>query len=177
MDHRGWARLSIPPTQQERKAVFQERRQALFEAGAETIEVNPEYMPYLLEGDPATAAFFVGDSDAFPPFELPDEEDDPRHPTDRTDGILQRLFMFAHLVRPFDWTEDPRREPWQRLLASLRAGAPDAQVEGKTQDLWDCMLGVARNERFCEGVLLEHSHALTRIANELRRRLMGRTAG
>jgi hypothetical protein len=58
----------------------------------------------------------------------------------------------------------------------LRSGDPDDPVEGDDEFLWHCLFAVVRADRFNGGLVAEHALALTRIANELRRRLLRRRA-
>ena len=128
----------------------------------------------------ADAAFFFGESDQeIPPFETGQEEhwlgqtaENTYTFQSETDDAAMRLHYFAHLNRPFNWTDDPRQEDWSALLAELNQGDPQQPVEGKTQDLWDCALAVARADRFNEGVFSANLEAIARIANELRRRVL-----
>ncbi|MBI3967051.1 MAG: N-6 DNA methylase [Chloroflexi bacterium] len=133
------------------------------------------------EGDP-DAAFIAGRADTIPPFALPQSELEPgRPPEGDTPGQFPytvydepalRLIRFAHFVRPFAWMDDPRAEGWQQLLRDLATGGPEDPAEAKTQDLWDLLLAFARLDRFSDGEVAEHALALTRVANEIRRRLL-----
>lgn len=135
-----------------------------------------------LDDDSDDAQFLLGKLESIPPFEEPVEtfnasEPVPNSPNTFTmahyssDAAGYRLRTFAHFNRPFDWNHDPRFEGWQTLLANLASGEAQEPVEGKTQDLWDCLLAVTRADRFNDGIFAEHSHALTRIGNEIARRI------
>lgn len=89
-----------------------------------------------------------------------------------TDDDASRLRHLAHLVRPFNWTEDPRRPYWETLLEELRGDGQPSLFESKTQDLWDCLLAITRSDRFTEGLFETHQAALAAIANEIRRRAL-----
>jgi hypothetical protein len=161
--------------------------------GQETITVHPFSIFNMLNTEPELAAFFVGDRDNIEAFTPPRpgreidagitiidpatgertryRPENPLEPED--DRALARLRALADGNRPFEWGEDPRRDTWEALLDALGSGRPDEPVKGKTQELWDILLAVARADRFNEGVLYEHAYPLTRIASELRRRLLG----
>lgn len=123
---------------------------------AEGVQLMPAALK-ALELDSALGAYFLGKSDELPLFDA-----DPF-----------RLIAFAHLVRPFDWPNDTRRDLWEALLSELQEGELDDPVPGHVQDLWDLLFAVVRADRFNEGLLDHHARALARIANELRRRLLG----
>ena len=57
-------------------------------------------------------------------------------------------------------------------LEEWNKGKPDDPVEGRAQDLWDLLLAVYRAERFGTNDVAPNLVALTRIANEIRRRLL-----
>jgi len=128
----------------------------------------------------ADAAFFFGETDQeIPPFEIGNEKHWLEQTAEKTysfrsetDAAAMRLHYFALLNRPFTWREDPRQEEWRVLLTDLNQGDPQQPVEGKTQDLWDCALAVARADRFTEGLFSANLVAIARIANELRRRVL-----
>jgi hypothetical protein len=130
---------------------------------------------------PPDLAFLVGKTDDLAPFELPEPTVHPA--VEQRPGVIQmgwvgydeagsRLLQFAHAVRPFDWGADPRMPELRRQLEEWNTSEPDDRVEGKTQDLWDLLLAVHRSDRFCEGTVASNLIALTRIANEIRRRLL-----
>jgi len=132
-------------------------------------------------GLPPDIAFLLGKSDSFPPFELPKAtlhravEEKPgtlRMGWFEYDEAESRLCTFAQAVHFFDWMSDPRMPELQERLEKWNTGEPDEPVEGKTQDLWDLLLAYHRAERFCEGMIYGSLTGLTRIANEIRRRLL-----
>ena len=126
-------------------------------------------------------ALLLGGANDFPPFSLPKVT---VHPAKKTKpGVIEmgwvdyddagsRLLRFAHAVRPFDWCGDPRMPDWRRWLEEWTTGNPDDPVAGKTQDLWDLLLALHRADRFSEGTTAASLNALTRVANEIRRRLL-----
>jgi hypothetical protein len=87
------------------------------------------------------------------------------------DEAGERLITFAH-HGAYRWTDDPEREQQVALLESLRTGDPEDPVSGENELLWHCLFAVVRSERFNDGVVAANALALTRIANELRRRLL-----
>jgi Family of unknown function (DUF6508) len=91
------------------------------------------------------------------------------------DEAGERLMKFAY-HGAYDWAHDPKRADQNAMLESLTTGAPDDSVHGETDELWHCLFAVVRSERFCEGAVAAHALALTRIANELRRRLLDQRA-
>ena len=126
-------------------------------------------------------AFLIGRSADLPPFELPQAivrpavEEKPgcfRMGWFEYDDAEKRLSQFAHAVRFFDWSGDPRMPELRQKLAEWNTGQPEEPVDGRTQDLWDLLLAVHRAERFCDGAIYSALTALTRIANEIRRRLL-----
>lgn len=127
------------------------------------------------------ASFLQGNTDTIAPFRVPvtewrgGEEIEERVFTMPWSDIGEdglRLTRFAHLVRPFAWVDDPRRESWNRLLEQLSTVEPQGPLEERTQDLWDLLLALARANRIAEGTVAEHSVAMTAIANEIRQRLL-----
>src|SRR5581483_1805935 len=131
--------------------------------GAFLLGKTDEIAPFVVPGGKWMPEEQTGDGSPERPYEM------PWHEGDEAEG---RLTRFAHFARPFNWTDDPRTAGWQALLAALADGGPADPVEGTTQDLWDCLLAVSRAQRFNEGVISGHALALTRIANEIRRRLI-----
>lgn len=125
-------------------------------------------------------AFLSGERDDLAPFELPRATIHPA--VKKANGIQMgwaeydragdRLLHFAHAVRSFGWGDDPRMPELRRRLEDWNRGEPDDPVDGETQDLWDLLFAVHRAERFGSGVIAESLTALTRIANEIRRRLL-----
>jgi hypothetical protein len=123
----------------------------------------------------ADEAFFRGDSDQLGPFALPVAElhaDSGHLPWFKLDDAGQRLIAFAHRFGSYDWTNDPRRDQQESLLRALAVGALDDPVDGDYEFLWHCLFAVVRADRFTEGLVASNLLALTRIANELRRRLL-----
>ena len=82
-----------------------------------------------------------------------------------------RLIAFAY-HGSYDYVDDPSRDEQQHLVESLAAGEADSPVKGVTEDLWRTIFAVVRSDRFSEGTIATHAHALTRLANELRRRVI-----
>lgn len=87
------------------------------------------------------------------------------------DDVL-RLRSFAQFNRPFNWSDDPRLNDWLQQFDELATGAPDDPVEGRTQELWDMIYALAQASHGREGAFEHHALAVTRIANEIRRRLL-----
>ncbi|MGZ6564590.1 MAG: hypothetical protein ACXVH3_28555 [Solirubrobacteraceae bacterium] len=90
------------------------------------------------------------------------------------DEAGERLIRFAR-HGAYDWMTDRGRAQQEALVASLRSGEADDPVSGETEILWRCLFAVVRSERFTEGMVAANTLALTRIANELRRRLLTKT--
>lgn len=129
------------------------------------------------------AEFILGERDWFPAFDAPVFEGEqgwvevePGRYENRgfhggaADG---RLHYFAHMVRPFAWVHDPRRDRLQDLVGnSLKPDGAHEIREASTQDLWDAMFTFARGERFFDGLIALNARELTTVANEIRRRLL-----
>jgi hypothetical protein len=121
--------------------------------------------------------FFRGVSNDLPAFTVPvtsEHEEEGRFPWWSLDDAGDRLVRFAHRFGSYDWSSDPDQPKQQQLLVSLASGEPDDAVDGHNEFLWHCLVAVVRADRFNEGLIAEHALALTRIANELRRRLLRR---
>jgi hypothetical protein len=130
---------------------------------------------------PLDIAFLRGEEVDFPAFTVPVVT---RHPAKQTkpgvfpmgwvdfDEAGDRLRRFARAVRSFDWARASRVPEWMRKLEEWSTGNPDDPVEGRTQDLWDLLYAVHRAEHFGAGTVAERPLALTRIANEIRRRVL-----
>jgi hypothetical protein len=58
------------------------------------------------------------------------------------------------------------------MLRALASSKGDDPVEGDDEFLWHCLYAIVRADRFEEGLVAENLLALTRIANEVRRRLL-----
>lgn len=133
---------------------------------------------------PGLTRLMAGDESGFPPFQA---RTIPRRPETRFSGFTSepepgetelvadgRLYYFAHLTRPFGWSDDPRREALQDLVT--RATSDDglkAIQSTPTQALWDALFIYARGERFVDGLFDSHAEALAVVGNEVRRRLIG----
>jgi hypothetical protein len=121
--------------------------------------------------------FFRGLSNEFPPFTLPLatlHEDEGRFPWWSLGDPGERIVRFAHRFGSYDWSTDPEQPEQEQLLQALASGQPDDPVDGDEEFLWHCLFAVVRANRFNEGLVAKHALALTRIANELRRRLLRR---
>jgi hypothetical protein len=90
----------------------------------------------------------------------------------KSDEAGARLWTFAHAVSSFGWGDDPRMPELGQRLEDWNRGEPDDPVDGTTQDLWDLLFAVHRAERFTWGAGAAWLTAMTRIANEIRRRLL-----
>ena len=130
---------------------------------------------------PTDYAFLAGRADELPSFSLPVATVHPARKTGPTtiemgwvdyDHAGDRLCGFAHAVRSFNWGEDSRVPEWMTSLEEWNKGKPDDPVEGRAQDLWDLLLAVYRAERFGANDVAPNLVTLTRIANEIRRRLL-----
>ncbi len=120
-------------------------------------------------------AFLAGEVETLAPFAVPGgawQAEPGIMPYHAGDDGLMRLSAFAHHARPFDWGNDPRAEGWERALAALATSDTNPFLAAPTQDLWDCLLAISRADRFDEELMARHAPALTRIANEIRRRLL-----
>lgn len=120
-------------------------------------------------------AFFAGTADDFPVFEVPHEKlicppgTLPYYATNEAGGRLRR---FAQRTPEFNWVDDPRLADWRQALVVLNQTDPTDPLEGATIDLWQFLYAVVRADRYCDGVVAVNAVALTRIANEIRRRLI-----
>jgi hypothetical protein len=84
-----------------------------------------------------------------------------------------RLRALAGLNRSFDWSHDPRLPGWRERMTEWNQGVGDEPIDDlSTQELWDILLACVRADRFNEGTIEVNAVALTRIANEIRRRLL-----
>lgn len=131
------------------------------------------------DSDP-DARLLAGQIEAVAPFALPlGHWDAPPDETTMPAFLLtesgQRLLRFTHR-RAFDWVNDPDAPSWEPLLGRLAEGEAEAPVEGDLDALWRCLLATFRADRLNEGLIATHQVALTRIGNELRRRLSERIA-
>ena len=128
-----------------------------------------------LQSEDSDDGFFRGESHELAPFQLPVatlHEAPTQFPWWSLDAAGDRLVRFAHRFGSYDWSSDPRQPEQQRLLETLKSGESDDPVGGSYESLWHCLFGVVRADRFNDGLVAEHALALTRIANELRRRLL-----
>lgn len=141
----------------------------------EVVEIVPVQDPEL---DP-DSEFLLGRSKVMAPFSVPllitRALSSPTASNLQPDPAMLRLIRFAQHVPPFEWPNDPRTAAWEHLLAELAPGEESDPVLGAARDLWNLLLAVARADRFNDGVFAGHGLALTRIANELRRRLLAGT--
>jgi hypothetical protein len=126
-------------------------------------------------------AFLLGKTVDLPRFELPEPTVHSaviREPNAIEMGWVEsdeagaRLWTFAHAVRSFGWGDDPRMPELRQRLEDWNRGEPDDPVDGTTQVLWDLLFAVHRAERFTWGAGAAWLTAMTRIANEIRRRLL-----
>jgi hypothetical protein len=79
------------------------------------------------------------------------------------------LNYFAHMVRAYAWTSDSRTDEHLRILHDLG----EAQLRDiSTQDLWDALFMNARSSRFGDGPFDGPSGAVTRVSNEVLRRVI-----
>lgn len=127
--------------------------------------------------------FLNGEADWFAEFEVPSYEgeqglvqvdEDTWENRGFDGGVAEfRLIAFAHLVRPFNWPDDPRFDAMRELVTRLDNPRDDGDLQSvSTQDLWDALFIHARGERFVEGTIAASAVGLTRVANEIRRRLL-----
>jgi hypothetical protein len=96
-----------------------------------------------------------------------------------TDDAGRRLRRFAQALSEsgepgagYDWASDPERAAHLALLEVASGGWPDDGVEGDEGLLVRTLVAVWRSERSHDGLFARHAMALTRIANELRRRTL-----
>lgn len=134
----------------------------------ESVMLCLEHLPHAKQ-HPDLQAFFAGEAADFPPFELPAASLGERD----MQKLESRLFHFAHFTRPFSWVDDPRASEFRAMATDLSLGGPADRVDGDVQFLWDYLFGVARSARFVEGALDARNISLLRVANEVRRRLLG----
>ena len=158
------------------------------------VDLHPDTVPadpvFLIDSDGASAqktedrAFVDGLRQHVPPFAPVTYEWHGGDREDRSGGQVitmpwvnldeagRRLIRFAHIVRPFVWHSPESKARLGPVVLAGREGTHDGPMAGPTQDLWDAILALARNDRFNEGALASESHALTRCANEIRRRIL-----
>ena len=119
--------------------------------------------------------FFSGVSNELAPFELPVatcHSESGQFPWWDIDEAGHRLIRFAHCFGTYAWSDDPEQPKQAVLLKELATGTPEDPVEGDDEFLWHCLFAVVRADRFNEGLVATNLLALTRVANELRRRLL-----
>jgi len=123
----------------------------------------------------ADERFFSGLSDELAPFTLPVARlhaSREQFPWWELDEAGLRLIRFAHRFGSYDWMADPDRDKQQELLQELSSGQSDDGVDGAYEFLWKTLFAAAREDHFNEGFVANNLLPLTRIANELRRRLL-----
>jgi len=123
--------------------------------------------------------FFLGKSDELAPFIVPAitwHTPTAGFPWCELDENGERLIAFAHHFGSYDWNTDPRYEEQEALLEQLASGHAEDGVNGDFEFLWHTLFAVVRADRFNEGLIALHARALTRIANELRGRLIRQRA-
>jgi len=133
------------------------------------------FLGELNESGSPDQAFLQGDTDEITEFVVPQctlNTPEGQFPYYSDDEAGHRLRSFSHFVRPFDWPNDPRSEYFVNLLSKAEKGEVHEPIDGTTQDLWDCIFVVVRNDRFSEGTFASHAKALTRLANDIRCRLL-----
>jgi len=111
-----------------------------------------------------------------PPFQIPVatcHEEAGQFPWWSLDEAGERLVQFAYRFGSYDWSSDPRQGKQQAFLQELSRGSYDEPVDGDDEFLWHCLFAVVRADRFNDGLVAANLLPLTRIANELRRRLLG----
>jgi hypothetical protein len=119
--------------------------------------------------------FFRRVSNELAPFELPVAtlHTEPGHfPWWDVDESGQRLIRFAHHFGEYDWPNDPEQPKQAVLLQQVATCTPEEPVEGDDEFLWHTLFAVVRADRFNDGLVATNLLAVTRIANELRRRLL-----
>lgn len=122
-------------------------------------------------------SFFSGASNELAPFELPIatfHSEPGQFPWWELDQAGKRLTAFAHRFGSYDWADDPDQPTQAVLLSRLATGKPHDPVEGEDEFLWHCLFAVVRADRFNDGLVARNLLALTRIANELRGRLLAK---
>jgi hypothetical protein len=120
-------------------------------------------------------AFFDDTSDWLEPFVVPVATWQTLQgslPWCELDASGDRLIRFAQRFGSYEWTNDARQPEQVALLQTLASGDAEAEVNADFELLWHTLFAVVRADRFNEGLIASHALALTRIANELRRRLM-----
>src|SRR5579871_1101267 len=120
-------------------------------------------------------AFFQRNSDWLEPFVVPAatwHASEGEFPWCELDANGERLIQFAHRFGSYDWTADPRQPEQEALLQALASGGAEEEVDQDFEFLWHTLFAVVRADRFNDGLIASHALALTRIANELRRRLI-----
>lgn len=84
-------------------------------------------------------------------------------------GGFDQMAQFAERFA-YAWVKDPALGDYEALLESLANGEAEDPVAGESRALGRCLYAVFRIERTVEGTVAAHAVALTRVANELRRR-------
>jgi hypothetical protein len=140
-------------------------------------ERDPE--PSLVATDAAFLAGGVGD---FPAFAEPARFLYPANVIRGATGYIagieadygaaqERLIAFAR-HGCCDLSDDAERGVLSELLASGRRGAADDPMDADCDMLWKALFMAVDEAPRSPGLMLRHFHAMTRIANELRRRLI-----
>lgn len=104
----------------------------------------------------ADAEFLLDKADELVPFTVSDEH--------RLIEFARAVWVTTQSVKPVDEVE--------RSVGQWNEGGPEDPVEGATQSLWELLAELATPERAAAGKAEPVMIALTRIANEIRRRLL-----
>ena len=83
-----------------------------------------------------------------------------------------RLCDFARAVLPRATSPVKRLDEVEHIAGQWNHDGPEDMVEGTTQDLWEMLAVLATPERVTAGKVEPMIIALTRVANEIRRRLL-----
>jgi hypothetical protein len=102
------------------------------------------------------AEFLLDKVDELAPFAVGDEH--------HLSEFGRAVYVKTQSVKPVDEVE--------HIVRQWNDGAPEDPVEGTTQDLWELLAVLATPERVAAGKVEPMMTALTRIANEIRRRLL-----
>lgn len=98
---------------------------------------------------------------------------------DKTDDLTlfdidaeDRLCDFARAVQTRASSSMQHPDQYERMADQWNQGGPEDSVAGTTQDLWELLVVLTSAEQAAAETMASHVLALTRVANEIRKRLL-----